>query len=60
MNKYNILVSIFQLAIGIMGVLSIIVLTINGEDMTRYIPTMLFAIALVIFGIMGIKDYRSK
>ena len=60
MNKYNIFVSIFQLAIGFMCILSFIVLAINGEDMTRWIPTIVFAIALIIFGIMGIKDYRSK
>ena len=58
-SKWNLIASIFRLVIGILAILSFSVLAINGENMIRWIPTLILSIAFVVLGIIGIIDYKS-
>jgi hypothetical protein len=32
----------------------------SGEDMTRWIVTLILSIAFVVLGVIGIIDYKSR
>lgn len=59
-SKLQLFVSIFQLIIGVIATLSFIVLGFSGEDITKWIITLLLSIAFVVLGIIGIIDYKSN
>ena len=59
-SKWWLISSIVQLVVGVLAILSFVILVIGGENMTRWIVTLLLAIAFVIIGIMGIIDYKSS
>lgn len=59
-SKLNLILSIFQLVIGGFAVVAFAVLGLGGEDMTKWIITLILAIAYVVLGIIGIVDYRSS
>lgn len=59
-SKWNLISSIVQLVFGILAVIAFIILAINGEIMTKWIITLLLAIAFIIIGIIGIIDYKSQ
>lgn len=59
-NKWYLVASVFQLVIGILAVISFVVLAINGEDMIRWIPTLLLSVAFVVLGIIHIINYKSN
>ncbi len=59
-NKFNLIASIFQLVIGIVAIWAFVVLGSSGEDMSRWIVTLILSIAFVILGIIGIMDYKSN
>ncbi len=56
-SKRNRIVEIFQLIVGILAMISFIVLGINGEDLTKWIITLLLSIGYVILGIIGMIDH---
>lgn len=58
-SKWNLIAAIFQLVVGLAAVLSFIILAAKGEDMTRWIVTLILSIAFVVLGIIGIIDYQS-
>lgn len=58
-SKWNLIAAIFQLVIGLAAVFSFIILAAKGEDMTRWIVTLILSIAFVVLGIIGIIDYQS-
>lgn len=59
-SKLNLILSIFQLVIGSLAVAAFAVLGLSGEDMTKWIITLILAIVCVALGIKGIVDYRSS
>lgn len=59
-SKLNLIASIFQLIIGVLSVLAFIVLGSGGENMTKWIVTLILSIAFVVLGIIGIIDYRAN
>ena len=60
-SKRNLIVSILQLVIGILAIAAFAVVGFSGEDMARWIITLILAIAYAVFGVIGIIDYvRSK
>ena len=59
MKKFNLIASIFQLLVGIAGILAFVVLAINGENITRWIVTLILAFAFVVIGVIGIFNYKS-
>jgi len=58
-SKWNLIAAIFQLVIGLVAVFSFIILAAKGEDMARWIVTLILSIAFVVLGIIGIIDYQS-
>ena len=59
-NKFNLIASIFQLVIGVTAVLSFVILGSGGENMSKWIVTLILSIAFVVLGIIGIIDYKSN
>lgn len=59
-SKWWLISSIVQLVVGVLAIISFVILVISGENMTRWIVTLLLAIAFVVIGIMGIIDYKSS
>ncbi len=59
MKKFNLIASIFQLLVGIAAIIAFVVLAINGENMTKWIVTLILSVAFVVLGIIGILNYRS-
>ena len=58
-NNWQLISSIIQLSIGIMAIIAFVILWSCGEDITRWIITLLLSIAFVVLGIIGIADYAS-
>jgi len=59
-NKWKLISSMIQLVVGLLAIITFIILAINGEIMTRWIITLLLAIAFVILGVIGIIDYKKQ
>ena len=59
-SKWSLFVSVFQLIVGILAITSFVILAFDGENMSRWIITLILSIAFVIMGIIGIIDYKSK
>lgn len=59
-SKWNLISLIIQLVFSILAIIAFIILAINGEIMTKWIITLVLAIAFVVIGIIGIIDYKSK
>ena len=59
-SKWQLFASVFQLIVGIMAIVSFVILALNGEDMARWIVTLILSAAFVVLGIIGIVDHRSK
>lgn len=59
-SKWNLISSIVQLVIGILAIVAFVVLSVSGENMIKWIITLLLAIAFVIIGAIGIIDYKKQ
>lgn len=59
-SKWNLVSSIIQLVVGILAIIAFVVLGLNGENMTRWIVTLILSIAFVVLGIIGIIDYKTQ
>ena len=59
-SKWQLFSSIFQLVVGVAAILSFAILGLDGEDMAKWIGTLLLSVAFVVLGIIGIVDYRSS
>lgn len=58
-KKWLLFSSVFQLVIGLLGVIAFIVLSVNGENTARFIVAMLLGIAYAVMGIIGIITYKK-
>ena len=59
-SKWQLFASVFQLTVGVLAIVSFVILGFGGEPMTKWIITLILAIAFSVMGIMGIIDYKSK
>lgn len=59
-SKWQLFSSVFQIIVGTSAICAFIVLWAGGEDMTRWIVTLILSVAFVVLGVVGIFDYRSK
>lgn len=59
-NKWNLISSIIQLVFGLLAIVAFIIIALSGEVMTKWIITLLLAIAFVVLGVIGIIDYKSQ
>ncbi|MBE6631247.1 MAG: hypothetical protein E7623_00945 [Ruminococcaceae bacterium] len=58
-SKRTLFASIFQAVIGILAIAAALIVGLNGENMTKWIITLILALAFLVMGIMGIADYFS-
>lgn len=59
-SKLSLVSSIVQLVFGTLAIVAFIILLINGEDISKWLITLLLAVAFVIIGIIGIIEYKSN
>lgn len=59
-SKWELIGAIFQLVVGMLAILSFVVLWAGGENMTRWIVTLILAAAFVVSGVMRILEYKSN
>ena len=54
-SKWYLISSIIQLVFGLCAIASFVILAISGEDIKRWIVTLILAIAFVVLGIIEYK-----
>ncbi len=59
-SKLGLISSIVQLVFGTLAIVAFIILLITGEDISKWLITLLLAVAFVIIGIIGIIEYKSN
>ena len=59
-SKWYLISSIFQVLVGLIAIIFLIILAINGEVITKWIITLLLAIAYVVIGTIGIIGNMKK
>lgn len=59
-NKWNLISSIIQLVVGILAIIAFIIIAVNGENMTRWIGTLVLSIAFIVLGIIGLIGYKTQ
>ena len=59
-RKWQLIASVFQLTDGLAAILAAIIALIGGENMSKWIVTVLLSAAYVVLGIIGIMDYKSN
>ncbi len=59
-SKWYLIASILQLTVGALAIAAFAVLGAGGENMSKWIITLVLAAAYVVLGIVGIIEYRSK
>ena len=59
-NKWKAFSSLFQLIVGILAVVVFVILGFGDENMTKWIVTLILAVAYIVFGIVGIVDYYKS
>jgi uncharacterized membrane protein HdeD (DUF308 family) len=58
-SKWQLFGSVFQLIVGILAIASFVILWFGGENMSKWIVTLILSIGYVVMGIIGIVDYKS-
>ena len=59
-GKWQLFSSIFQLTIGVFAVVTFLILGFNDEELTRWIITLILAIAFMVLGFIGVIDYKKN
>lgn len=59
-SKWSLLSSIFQCVIGLIAVVMFCVLGLRGENVIKWIVTLILSVAFFVLGIIGIVDYKSN
>ena len=58
-SRWQLFVSIFQLTVGIAAVIAFAIAVFSGENMVKWIITLILAIAFIVLGTIGIINYKS-
>ncbi len=59
-NKWLLLIGIFEIIIGFLGILSFVILSVNGENVKKWIIAFLTCIYLFTDGIINVKNFIKK
>ena len=59
-SKWQLFASIFQLIIGLAAIISFAILGLGGENMAKWVVTLILSVAFVVLGIIEIVDYKSN
>lgn len=52
--------AVLQLVICTLAVVAFLILAVHGENVWKWIPALLLAIALMVFAVVDIREQRSK
>lgn len=56
-SSRNLIASILQLTVGILAIGAFFILGLNGENMTKWIITLILAVCFAVMGAVGIIAY---
>lgn len=59
-NKWSLIASLFQLIIGIVAMVTFVLVGLSGENMIKWIVTLILALVFIVMGIIGISNYRNN
>lgn len=59
-KKWDIISSILQVIVGVAAIVSFLILGLGGENVTKWIITLIAAIVYTVLGCIGIVRYFSK
>ena len=59
-SKWQLIASIFQLIVGLAAIISFAILGLGGENMAKWVVTLILSVVFVVLGIIGIIDYKSN
>ena len=59
-SKRQLFASIFQLIVGVVAITLFAILGLGGENLIKWIVTLILSVAFVVLGIIGIVDYKSN
>ena len=59
-NRVFLILSILQLLIGLVLVVSFVVVAIGGIDVTPYISTLVIVVFFVVMGIVSLVKWKKK
>ena len=58
-SKFYLFSSILQFIVGLAAIIAFVYLAIQGEAMTKWVITLVLAVAFVVMGLLGILDYKK-
>lgn len=59
-SKWNLIASVCQILVGLAAIAAFIVIAVNGENIGKWIVTLILAVGYVAVGSRGLLDYRSQ
>jgi hypothetical protein len=59
-KKKDLILSIFQISVGLLAIIVFAIAGLGGESVARWTITLLLALAFVALGIIGVIDYKKK
>lgn len=59
-SKWQLFASMFQLIVGLAAIISFAILGLGGENMAKWVVTLILSVTFVVLGIIGIIDYKSN
>ena len=60
MRWWNLFAAIFQIVVGIAAIVAYVIIAASGEALGKWTVTLLFAIAFVVIGVIGIIDWNKS
>ena len=58
-SKWNLFSSIFDIVIGLLGVISFFIILFSGEEIGKWIITLILSITFIVLGVIGLIDYKK-
>lgn len=58
-SNRSIIVPIFQTVLGLLAIVSLFAVTLNGEDIKNWILTLVLAAVFIVLGVVGIIRYTK-
>ena len=58
-SKWNLFSSIFDIVIGLLGVISFFIILFSGEEIGKWIITLILSITFIVLGVIGLIEYKK-
>ena len=59
-NVWYVIISVFQILVGLAAVASFIILAVNGESVGKWIPALVAAVAVGVGGVLNLAGARKR